>query len=56
MQEGVFGIITELKYLDDHQEDTWMYYGIGLDGKSWQSISPTFIANNINDYIASLNK
>lgn len=44
------GVITH------RNNDGTYWYGIGLDGRSWESTKPTFIANNINDYIAGLNK
>ena len=28
------------------------YYGIGFDGKPWQSVEPEVVAENINHYIA----
>lgn len=56
------GIINKIKYIHLCQTpqkkkcNHKIYYGIGLDGKRWKSKNPTFVANNINEFIESLNK
>lgn len=55
--KGRLGVIMKVywHYPSMHSKDKEkIYQGVGLDGKNWQSTQPIFIANNVNDYIASL--
>lgn len=48
---GRLGVVTSKHKVKDTKSQL-EYYGIGLDGKPWQSKEPETVADTINEYIA----
>lgn len=45
------GVITDLGNSPDGRT---VYYGIGFDGRSWESTSPTILAASLDSYLQSI--
>lgn len=53
-RHGRLGVVVrkDIEVMQTTREKRVTYIGIGFDGKPWQSVFPTFIAKNIDDYVA----
>ena len=52
-KQGKLGIITNVKKtrVSVDCEGHTLYLGVGFDGKPWQSCSPVYISESVDEYI-----